>query len=168
MTTDLQMLTATAMLAGLLVLPYGLAMWTLWPVERIIGNREGPPPALPAWAERAQRAQRNMLENFPHFAALVLAAHAAGLADRYTALGATVFFWARLVHAIVYIGGVWRLRAPAFFAAWAGECLIIFRLLGWSPALGAAVVGVLFATGATIIAVLRRHLPRRWAQAPAA
>src|SRR5437773_10882333 len=115
MTTDLIMLTASAVLTGALVLPYGLAMWTLWPVREVLGNRETP-PALPPWAERARRAQRNMLENFPHFAALVLVAHVAGVANATTALGATIFFWARLAHAIIYISGIWRLRAIAFFA----------------------------------------------------
>ena len=53
MTTDLIMLTASAVLTGALVLPYGLAMWTLWPVREVLGNRETPPP-LPPWAERAR------------------------------------------------------------------------------------------------------------------
>jgi uncharacterized MAPEG superfamily protein len=128
MTTDLTMLTASAVLTGALVLPYGLAMWLLWPVTQVLGNRENPPP-LPAWAERAQRAQRNMLENFPHFAALVLVVNAAGLANHQTAIGATIFFWARVAHAIIYVAGIWRLRAVAYFAGVAGELLILFRLL---------------------------------------
>src|SRR5438046_7872215 len=122
MTTDLIMLTASAVLTGALVLPYGLAMWALWPVREVLGNRENPPP-LPPWAERAQRAHRNMLENFPHFAALVLVANVAGLANHQTALGAEIFFWARLAHAIIYIGGVWQLRALAYFSAVPGEIL---------------------------------------------
>src|SRR5437773_5406657 len=128
MTTDLIMLTASAVLTGALVLPYGLAMWTLWPVREVLGNRETPPP-LPPWAERARRAQRNMLENFPHFAALVLVVNAAGLANDQTGLGATLFFWARLVHAVVYITGIWWLRAPAYFAGVAGGSLVLLSLL---------------------------------------
>src|SRR5207245_8972652 len=127
MTTDLVMLAASAGLTGACVLPYGLGMWTRWPVREVLGTRDGPPP-LPPWAERARRAQRNMLENFPHFAALVLVANAAGLANYQTGLGATMFFWARLVHAVVYITGIWWLRAPAYFAGVAGECLILLRL----------------------------------------
>ena len=132
MTTDLVMLTASAVLTGALVLPYGLAMWTLWPVREVLGNRDAPPP-LPPWAERARRAQRNMLENFPHFAVLVLVVNAAGLANSQTAVGATVFFWARLAHAIIYIAGTWQLRAIAYFVGVAGELLILFRLLSAMP-----------------------------------
>ena len=128
MTTDLVMLTASAVLTWFLVMGKGIAMWTHWPAAEVLGNRDDPPP-LPAWAWRADRAHRNMLENFPHFAALVLIAHAAGVADAQTALGATVFFWARLAHAILYVSGVWRLRAIAFFAGGAGELLILVRVL---------------------------------------
>jgi uncharacterized MAPEG superfamily protein len=156
MTTDLTMLTATGVLAALLILPYGLAMWTLWPIGEILGNRAGPSPALPAWAERAQRAQRNMLENLPHFAVFVLVAHAAGLSNTQTAVGATIFFWARLVHAVAYIAGLWQLRAPAFFAGLGGECLIITRLLGWSPAATTVGIAALAIAFVSTVVLLRR------------
>jgi len=128
MTIDLAMLTASAVLTGGLVLPYGFAIWTQWRIVDVLGNRENPPP-LPPWAERARRAHQNMLENFPHFAALVLVAHVSGLSNAQTALGATLFLWARVVHAVVYTTGVWRLRALAYFAGVGGEILILVRLL---------------------------------------
>ena len=46
-----------------------------------------------------------------------------------TALGATIFFWARLAHALIYISGVWQLRALAYFAAVAGGLLILVQLV---------------------------------------
>src|SRR5262249_22613536 len=115
MPIDLAMLTASALLTGVLTAGKGIAMWMYWPVSEVLGNRDATPP-LPAWAWRADRAHRNMLENFPHFAALVLLTNLAGLANPLTALGATIFFWARLAHAVLYISGVWRLRWIAFFA----------------------------------------------------
>ena len=132
MTSDLAMLTASAVLTGCLVLPYGLAMWTHWRIVDVLGNREAP-PSLPPWAERARRAHWNMLENFPHFAALVLVANVSGLSNTQTALGATVFFWARVAHAIIYTTGVWRLRALAYFAGVGGELLILARILSGAP-----------------------------------
>jgi uncharacterized MAPEG superfamily protein len=78
MNTDLTMLGASALLTALLASGKGVAMWTYWPVAEVLGNRDDP-PALPAWAWRADRAHRNMLENFPHFAAFVLLANVAGL-----------------------------------------------------------------------------------------
>jgi len=63
------------------------------------------------------------------FAAFVLIVNVSGLANQQTALGAVIFFWARLAHAVLYIAGIWKLRWIAFFTAWGGELLIIFRLL---------------------------------------
>jgi uncharacterized MAPEG superfamily protein len=128
MNTDLTMLTATALLTALLANGKGMAMWLNWPASEVLGNRQNPPP-LPEWALRADRAHWNMLENFPHFAVFVLIANAVGLANYQTALGATIFFWARLAHAILYISGIWRLRWVAFFTAVGGEILIVCRLL---------------------------------------
>ncbi|HEV2560618.1 MAG TPA: MAPEG family protein [Rhizomicrobium sp.] len=135
MNTDLQMLTATAVLMMLLITPYGLYMWTHWPLGAVLGNRQDV-PELPQWAQRARRAQLNMLENFPHFAALVIVANMAGFANEWTALGATIFFWARLVHAIVYTTGTWQLRAPAFFAGLGAEILILWQIISQSHLLG--------------------------------
>jgi len=109
MTTDLRMLTASAVLTALLISGKGLAMWMYWPVRDVLGNRDDP-PALPAWAWRADRAHRNMLENFPHFAALVVVVSIAGLSNAWSALGATIFFWSRVAHAVLYMSGAWRLR----------------------------------------------------------
>lgn len=128
MTTDLRMLAASAALTALLVSGKGIAMWMHWPVRTVLGNRDDP-PVLPAWAWRADRAHRNMLENFPHFAAFVVVVSIAGLSNAQTALGATIFFWARLAHAVLYISGAWRLRWIAFFTGVAGELLIVQRLL---------------------------------------
>jgi uncharacterized MAPEG superfamily protein len=128
MTTDLAMLAASAMLTGALTAGKGIAMWMYWPVSEVLGNRDAPPP-LPDWAWRADRAHRNMLENFPHFAAFVVVATLAGLTNGLTALGATIFFVARVAHAMLYLTGLWRLRWIAFFAGVAGELVILSQLL---------------------------------------
>jgi uncharacterized MAPEG superfamily protein len=135
MNTDLTMLTASAVLTALLFVPYASYMWTHWSLGAVLGNRADTPP-FPAWAERARRAQANMLENFPHFVALVVVANMAGLANDTTALGATIFFWARLAHAIIYITGVWQLRALAFIAGLAGEALILWQIVEGAHLLG--------------------------------
>lgn len=128
MNTDLIMLTASAVLMMLLIAPYGLYMWARWPLTAVLGNRQAV-PELPEWAQRAKRAQANMIENFPHFAALVIVANMAGLANEWTALGATLFFWGRLAHAIIYITGIWQLRALAFFVGLGGEILILWQIV---------------------------------------
>ncbi len=128
MTTDLQMLVYSCLLMiaqsfSVLVpalLKAGLAYG--------FGNRDEA-VALPAWGERAGRAHRNMLENLVPFAALVLAAHLAGVSGDETAQGATVFFWGRLAHAVIYIAGVPYLRTVAFVVAIGGMLDIARALL---------------------------------------
>jgi uncharacterized MAPEG superfamily protein len=46
-----------------------------------------------------------------------------------TALGATIFFWARVAHALSYVPGILYLRSVVFFVAWFGELLILSELV---------------------------------------
>jgi uncharacterized MAPEG superfamily protein len=128
MTTDLWMLVWTVVLASLLPMlaiagrmqvPGGMA-WAL-------GNRDTP-LEVAAWAGRAERAHRNLLENLAGFAALVLIAHVTGNANAATALGAKIFFWGRVAHAAVYVAGIPGLRTAVFFVAVFGELLILLQL----------------------------------------
>ena len=96
------------------------------------GNRDQPEP-LPDWGERALRAHRNMLENLAPFAALVLVAQVSGVSNEATALGAVLFFWGRVAHAIIYIAGIPYLRTAAFVVSLIGMFRIARELLlHWS------------------------------------
>ena len=66
--------------------------------------------------QRLQRLSANMQENLVMFAVVVLVANAAGVSNDATALGASVFFFARVAHAIVYAAG-WPVIRPLFFFA---------------------------------------------------
>src|ERR1700752_5256878 len=89
----------------------------------LFGNREDL-PALMGWAGRAQRAHRNMLENLVLFAALVLVAQIAGRDNAMTALGAQLFFWARVVYVPVYLIGIPWLRTGVWAISVVGLVLI--------------------------------------------
>ncbi len=129
MTTDLWMLTATAVLSALLPMGYLFARVTQpGGLEYGLGNRDGI-ETLPPYAQRAQRAHNNMNENLAGFAALVLIAHVSGHANETTALGATIFFFARIAHAAVYILGIKTVRTLVFFVGMAGEILILSQIL---------------------------------------
>lgn len=94
----------------------------------LAGNREGLAPCT-GWAGRAQRAHRNMLENLVLFAALVLIAVVSDRTNATTLLGAQLFFWARLVHAGVYLAGIPWLRTLVWLASVLGMVLIFSQLL---------------------------------------
>src|SRR5262249_58150234 len=92
------------------------------------GNREED-FGFPAWAGRAERAHQNLVENLAPFAILVLVAHVTGRANATTALGATLFFWGRVLHALTYLAGIVYLRTVMFIIAIIGEILIFRQLL---------------------------------------
>jgi len=94
----------------------------------LAGNREGLAPCT-GWAGRAARAHHNMLENLVLFAALVLAAVLAGRTNGTTLLGAQLFFWARLVYAVVYLAGIPYLRTAVWLVSVIGLALIFFQLI---------------------------------------
>ena len=128
MTTDLTYLVwATALvLVQVVVTAVGASRQVGLPT--LAGNRETM-PVLTGWAGRASRAHRNMLENYPLFAALVLVAHISGRADATTGLGAAIWFWARVVYVPVYISGVPRLRPLVWFVSIVGLAMIFVRLV---------------------------------------
>jgi uncharacterized MAPEG superfamily protein len=94
----------------------------------LVGNREDL-PQLTGWAGRAQRAHRNMLENLVLFATLVLVANAMGISTDLTALGAQLFFWARLAFAVIYVAGIPWLRTVAWAVSVVGLVLIFIAVV---------------------------------------
>jgi len=94
----------------------------------LAGNREGM-PAVTGWGGRAERAHRNMLQSLVLFTALVLAAQVTNKLDATTALGAQLFFWARLAYAAVYVIGLPWIRTAVWAVSVVGLVLIFVRLV---------------------------------------
>jgi uncharacterized MAPEG superfamily protein len=86
-------------------------------------------PAIEGWAGRAQRAHRNMLESLVLFAVVVLVAHVSGRANAMTALGAQLFFWARLVYVPVYLLGIPWVRTGVWAISIVGLVLIFVQIV---------------------------------------
>ena len=93
----------------------------------LAGNREGL-PEMTGWAGRTRRAHLNMIENLVLFSALVLIAAVAGKANATTAMGAMIFFWARLLYAMIYLIGVPWLRTLAWAVSVIGMVMVAWPL----------------------------------------
>lgn len=128
MTPDLQMLVWSAALFLVQMAIAAIGANAQVGLPALAGNREDLPP-ITGWAGRARRAHSNMLENLVVFAIVVLVAHVAGKANATTALGAALFFWARLAYAILYVAGVPWLRTAAWAVSIAGIVLIFTQLV---------------------------------------
>ncbi len=97
-------------------------------VPVLFGNRDNIPD-IHGWAGRAARAHRNMLESLVLFAALVLSAHAAGVSNAGTVLGAQLFLWARVAYGVLYIAGVPIARTSAWAVSMAGLVTIFLQMV---------------------------------------
>jgi len=91
--------------------------------------RDGEPAPLGPLAGRAQRALRNFGETYPAFVALALALAASGRTGGVGALGAGVWFVARLCYVPLYLLGVPYLRSICWLASIGGLLLMLLRLL---------------------------------------
>lgn len=128
MSMDLKLLVWSAALTFLqVVIAAGLANLQVG-LPALAGNREGL-PELTGMAGRAKRAHANMLESLVLFAVLVLVAHVTGRTNATTALGAQLFFWARVAYAGLYLAGIPWLRTGAWAVAILGLGLIFLQLL---------------------------------------
>ena len=113
MKIELVMLAWSAALCVVLAVPYTIGLILERGLPPLAGNREGF-AAGTGWIGRAQRAHENMLENLLPFAALALVVVIAGRTSGTTALAAELFFWARLLHAVVYVAGIAWIRTLAY------------------------------------------------------
>ncbi len=125
MTPDLSWLIWSVVLAFVQVVIAAATANAEVGLPELAGNRENLPP-LTGLAGRAQRAHRNMMENLPLFIALVLVAH---LANAQSLLGEQLFFWGRLLYAIVYLIGIPWVRTVMWAISVVGMILIFAQLV---------------------------------------
>ncbi len=90
-------------------------------------NRDNlkPPTVIQA---RMKRLVDNYRENLWFFVPLILIAAISGISNQWTVLGAQVFFFSRLGHAIWYAFG-WPIVRPLFWFAGIVACVLIFLAL---------------------------------------
>jgi uncharacterized MAPEG superfamily protein len=90
-----------------------------------VGARDEELPPPQPIVGRLARAQANFFETFPIFAAAVLIVSVAGLADRWTQIGAWLWLGSRIVYLPLYALGVPVVRTAAFLASVAGIALVL-------------------------------------------
>jgi uncharacterized MAPEG superfamily protein len=128
MSAELMMLLYSAILmfviilaqAGFAIMQNGLMVQA--------GSRDSLPEAT-VLRMRLQRLTANMQENLVMFAAVVLVANAAGVSNETTAMGAAIFFYSRVAHAVIYAFGWPMIRPLFYFASLLGMMLIAFEVL---------------------------------------
>lgn len=128
MTTDLLCLVLNALWGAVLVFVEIIGKTATAGPAWNAGNRDSAPEFAP-WIQRAARALSNHKENFPLFATAVLVVHVTHDADRTSAVAALVYVVARVIHALLYIGGIKGARSLAFLVGLAATLTIFTRLV---------------------------------------
>lgn len=121
MTSELSSLVWVAALSAVMWVPYILNTIIVRGIVDAVGYPENPKAPAP-WAARMKAAHYNAVENLVVFATLVLVLNAAGVSNDTTILACQVYFWARLVHYVVYAAGIPWVRTLSFAVSWL--CLI--------------------------------------------
>jgi uncharacterized MAPEG superfamily protein len=119
----------TLVLALVQIFAFSTARTRQYGIKWNAGPRDEPTPPLSPLAARLQRAQANLFETLPLFAAAVLIAHAAGREGGTTTLGAWLYFGGRVVYLPLYAFGVPFVRSMAWGVALAGLLMILFAIL---------------------------------------
>jgi uncharacterized MAPEG superfamily protein len=86
------------------------------------------PPPGPLTA-RMQRAQANLFETLPLFAAAVLIAHVAGRSSAATVVGCQMYLIARIVYVPLYAAGIPVLRTVVWGVSIAGLIRLLTAIL---------------------------------------
>ena len=85
-----------------------------------MGARDGVPPVIGALAGRATRALSNFKESYPIFVALALGLAVSGRVGGIGAIGAWIWFVARIVYIPLYLRGVPYVRTACWMVSMVG------------------------------------------------
>lgn len=129
MSTELQMLAWSIVLGIAQLLLADAFMTAQRGLSWNVGARDGVAEPLTGVAARVDRAWRNFLETFPFFAAAVLAVSLSGRGNDATALGAQVYFWARVLYVPAYAAGIPYLRSLIWAVSLWGVLQMLWALL---------------------------------------
>lgn len=128
MNTELMYLVWITAITAVMWIPYILDRIAVWGLADTVGYPDDPKPQSP-WARRMKAAHANAVENLVIFAALVLAAHAAGISNSATVFACALYFWARVVHWFAYTAALPWVRTFAFAGGFVAQMLLAWQLI---------------------------------------
>ena len=133
MPVEAALLIASTLVFIAMVLVQGVFSLREHSMASLLGARDDIADATPL-TRRAKRANQNMIEAMLMFAPLIVAALVLERANDMTALGAWLFFGARLAYAPLYWIGAPILRSIAWSVGIVGVVLILLQILPFSGA----------------------------------
>jgi uncharacterized MAPEG superfamily protein len=130
MTPELTILGWTLVLAVVQILLPAMLRNSEAGVAYNAGPRDRPSPApVGTLTARLLRAQRNLFETLPLFAAAILIAHVAERTGALTYWGAVLYLAARVLYVPLYAAGIPVIRSLVWTVSLAGLGLILIAIL---------------------------------------
>ena len=128
MNVELIYLAGITLITALMWVPYTTNMILVRGLMDAVGYPDSPKPLAP-WAERMKCAHYNAVENLVVFAALVLTANALQISNDVTIAASMLYFWARVVHFVVYVAKIPVARTLAFVAGVVAQAMLVLQIL---------------------------------------
>lgn len=128
MSVELTMLVWSTALLLLLIVIQATAAVQAQGLPAMAGNRDDLPPPT-TFQARTKRLVDNHREGLTLFAPLILVAAVAHISNSWTVLGAQLFFYSRVIHAILYVMGVPWVRALAWGVGMVGTIMVLVTVL---------------------------------------
>jgi uncharacterized MAPEG superfamily protein len=94
-----------------------------------VGPRDAPTPPIKIITSRFLRAFHNFRETFVYFAVAVLLVTLSNKTSATTALGAQLYFWARLAYVPVYAAGISFARTAIWTVSVVGLVMVLSGML---------------------------------------
>ncbi len=117
-------------MTGLIWVPYILDRLATRGIMGTFANPSPDQPRQSEWAERMIAAHYNAVENLVVFAPLILLLHALNISTGATVAAAATYFWARLVHLVVYTLGIPVVRTLAFAVGFCAQAVLLLAVFG--------------------------------------
>lgn len=90
-----------------------------------VGARDVPPPPVSTLTAHLQRAFQNFRETFVYFAVAVILVTLLNKTNAHTALGAQLYFWARVAYVPVYAAGIPFARTALWTVSIVGLVMVL-------------------------------------------
>lgn len=129
MTTELRLLGWTLVLALVQILLPAHFRNRETGIAYNTGPRDDAGPPVGQLTARLRRAQQNLFETLPLFAAAVLIAHVAGREGASTLWGAWLYAVGRLIYLPIYAAGIPYLRSLVWVVSLIGLILVLAAIL---------------------------------------
>ena len=127
MPVEIQMLVCAVGLLVVIILIQASGSTLQVGLMKALGNRDNVPAAT-GWVGRAVRCADNQVVSLVLFAPLVLATVLVRQTDHWSALGSSVYLYARLAYTVCYLIGIPYLRTLCWLGGMAGIALVGYSL----------------------------------------